>query len=583
MEKSYYIGINFSHDASVSVCDSQGVLILASEEERLSRIKHNYSEDSLIEGYNSVYYPVLTISRFLKDFNVTTNDIKAIYYSVAVEFDFKDEYREVTDTIFETISSQFGHDFRHCQKIKVSHHMAHFFSAKIFTDAKDVLGVVIDGSGNRLFVNSDLRYYWERTSVFHQTNEQITRIQLILPYFYYSARRKELCMAINSVGEFYRRFAAAIIAPGDEKEGSMMALASFGNPHRYSTYISSFIKLYDNGKYEIYDHEFFDYDNKKSWDQDYCFIDEEGKTLSYKNAEFQILADIAASAQFVFENLIFHIIEKSVDIVSDKNIKIILSGGCFLNASLNEKLNIKYPGQLFFQPASHDGGISIGCLAFGLFHSLNKNLIFNTNTCTWGFKPLPCDYKDIIQIKDRSKFLFNVVKLLRNGGVIGTCLSNAEFGPRALGNRSLLTDGTNTGIKNRINILKKRAGFRPFACSVLESDYKVYFNTVSESPFMLRAVPCIDEHAELLQELLHKDKTCRIQTVKRENGFIYDLLSEFKKQTGLSFILNTSLNLKGKPIAQDRQDAIDCFLKMDLDLIIFDDCYISKANISLDE
>jgi predicted NodU family carbamoyl transferase len=172
--------------------------------------------------------------------------------------------------------------------------------------------------------------------------------------------------------------------------------------------------------------------------------------------------------------------------------------------------------------------------------------------------------------------LVRVAQLLAKGNVLGTIRGKLEIGPRALGNRSYLSSPIMEGMKDRINLMKGREFWRPVAPIVLAEDYEKYFITKQLSPYMSFAPKVKDKYAIILNEIIHLDGTARVQTVSSSDGWIYQLLQEFKKITGFGILMNTSFNKKGEPLINDEKDALSILESTNLDGIVTKNLIILK-------
>lgn len=184
-----------------------------------------------------------------------------------------------------------------------------------------------------------------------------------------------------------------------------------------------------------------------------------------------------------------------------------------------------------------------------------------------------------ITYKQSQNIAADTAKLIADGNVIGWFQGGSEFGPRALGHRSILADPRSDSMKDTINQkVKNRQWFRPFAPSVLAEDVSTYFDLKDDSPFMLLVAKVKDSVKDLIPAVVHIDQTARVQTVTKENNDIYyDLISEFKKLTGIPVLLNTSFNMVLEPIVETPQDALACFLKTNIDYLVINDFIVEKV------
>jgi len=178
----------------------------------------------------------------------------------------------------------------------------------------------------------------------------------------------------------------------------------------------------------------------------------------------------------------------------------------------------------------------------------------------------------------REELLSRVASFIKQDKIVGWFQGRMEFGPRALGNRSILANAANPDMKDILNEkVKLREGFRPFAPSVLLDKEDEYFDLGHESPYMLLVGHTREEKRRILPSVTHVDGTARIQTVSREsNPLYYDLIKEFEKQTGVAVIINTSFNIRGEPIVCTPQDAYNCFKNTDIDYLVMENFFIKK-------
>lgn len=240
--------------------------------------------------------------------------------------------------------------------------------------------------------------------------------------------------------------------------------------------------------------------------------------------------DLAASVQKVYEDELKKIVVKHC-----KKINLVLSGGCALNCVANSNLK----RNIWIMPNPGDSGSALGCIPAITKQRLNwKGPFLGTNI--EGEYPID-----------------SIIKELKENKMVGVANGRAEFGPRALGNRSLLADPRGDDVKDMVNVIKRRQKFRPFAPAILQEDVHDYFDMPQEtSPYMQFVGKC--KFPKEFPAIIHADGTSRVQTVtKEDNEGFYNLLKEWKRQTGCPILLNTSLNIKGKPMVNDRKDGND--------------------------
>lgn len=299
------------------------------------------------------------------------------------------------------------------------------------------------------------------------------------------------------------------------------------------------------------------FDNPKEWHNDFNLCRDVDKNLAYhiqKETEERMIA----------------LIQKAIDITGESNV--VLSGGYGLNCVANYKYLQHFPNVNFYiDPIAHDGGTAIG-LARHAWHSQSQDTIIRPTTSVYlGSNP---DYSQLDIIKDRVENINivdtsaeEVASLLVDGNIVSIFQGNAEGGPRALGNRSILFDPRNPNGKEIVNRVKKREWFRPFAGSVLEEHASDWFEmlTLKSSPFMMYAVDVKTDKLDQIPAITHVDGTCRVQTVNKEqNKYYYDLINSFYEKTGIPILFNTSFNLAGEPLVETLIDGVNTLLNSEI-------------------
>jgi carbamoyltransferase len=293
--------------------------------------------------------------------------------------------------------------------------------------------------------------------------------------------------------------------------------------------------------------------------------------------DFKIYADYAWQVQKQTQEAVASLIGRYVEKTGVKNVCI--AGGYGLNVVANHYYITQFPDvNFFFEPIPDDSGNSIGA-AMKLYRdeTLDTN-VYPLDHIFFNGKKHSLDniVGDKITIKE-------VAKLLSENKSVAVYQGLAEAGPRALGNRSILFDARDKDAKEKVNKIKKREWYRPFAGMVLEEDAQIYFNTgkIKQSEFMTISFPVTNKALNEIPGIIHVDETCRIQTVNKTNPIIYDLIKEFKDITGVGVLLNTSFNLAGKPLVETPQDAIETLNFSNLDYVWFPELGTIVKNINL--
>lgn len=316
-----------------------------------------------------------------------------------------------------------------------------------------------------------------------------------------------------SFGLFYSAFTKLIGLMPNQEEYIMMGMAAYGDWKKYYRKVDEYFPKYDQQKYNFH-----------KGINDWGLIESE-----------QDKFDIAAAVQFVYQQRLNDFMHMAYSITGKKNL--VFMGGCALNSSANTLLwNIF--DSVWIMPNPGDAGSSLGAAA-ALY---GKHI-------DWKTPYLGHDMGGVYPIDD-------IVNGILKDGIVAVASGRAEYGPRALGNRSILADPRDPNIKDKVNMIKQREAFRPFAPVVMAEHASKWFDMDFESPYMQYTVKCLQP--EKIPSVVHEDGTSRVQTVTREqHPGLYRVLNKFYLQTGVPILLNTSLNIKGQPLLNDHQDAID--------------------------
>jgi len=285
-----------------------------------------------------------------------------------------------------------------------------------------------------------------------------------------------------------------------------------------------------------------------------------------------VALDISATSQTAFEDVFFESVTPILE--SHPDLPICLTGGCALNVVCNTKTKEKFQRPVFVAPNSSDCGLALGML---LDHEKPEHQV----DATYSGLPVldPYVLYEMIENKHSENYTHSkAAQLLYNGFIVGVIQGCSEHGPRALGNRSILCNPSIANMKDILNEkVKKREWFRPFAPVVKLENANKYFDFDGESRFMSFYAKVRDEYKDALVSITHVDGTARLQTVTREqNAYIYDLLTEFEKVSGIGVLLNTSFNVNGKPLINTYKDALYMLNNSGLDYIFTDKYIIHK-------
>ena len=459
--------------------------------------------------------------------------------------------------------------FNYKKKIKfINHHYCHLASTHFLSGFKDSCCVSIDGLGEI-----------ESIAIGSGKGNKI--------------KIKESVNFPNSLGMFYSAITHYLGFQALSSEGTVMALATFGNfnqkiPNTKITYykkLKSMIRLKKNLDLEI-DLSWFNYPfTRKGWVSD-KFVKFFGKHRKKNEKITTHHKNIASALQKIFEEIYIEIIKYAEKKIKSKNLT--LSGGCALNCKANGLIlkNTKFK-DIYIQPASHDAGLAIGAayLAYLSNNTQIKQNFIRYDHTYFGpsikseqikktLKKMGLDFQNL---HDKASYC---AKLLKNGKVIGWFQGRMEFGPRALGNRSILSAPYPNNKKNYINnTIKHREPFRPFAPAILEEKVNDLYKIKIRSPFMLIATFLKNKRDKnKISATLHNDLSARVQTVsKKSNEEFYNLIKCFDNLTGVPVLLNTSFNDKGEPMICDHLDALKSFYKTNLDYLCLNNFLIKNS------
>jgi carbamoyltransferase len=447
------------------------------------------------------------------------------------------------------------------QIIEISHHLAHLYSAYPPSGFDTCAAMIIDSVGSPVehirydYPGKGKKKLFEVASYYYCQNGELKCIKKQL-----HDRNPDVP---HGLGNFYYKLTNCLFE-GEGSEGKVMGLAAYGDADK--------IELPDlivkEGEVMI----------PEEWREQFkssdYFYGKEIKT-------FQEKANFAAKGQEVFEKALIAIAGWLSKITGTKNIA--YAGGCALNCVANSKV-LDEGYNLFIPPAPHDGGTSVGCAIYGAMECFEIR-----NKFQWKFDYLGPDvnineitrimeqYPDL-DIHQPEDLIEECATHLYWGKILCIFQSNSEFGPRALGNRSIVADTRFSVNKFWINaFIKGREWFRPIAPFVLEENVSEYFNFKGRSPFMLFTAFLRDGYKDKFPTIEHVDHSARIQTVSKEdNEFIYSVMKNFKAKTGVGIIANTSFNGRNETMVETLEDAVKCFINHPIHYLVIPPYLISK-------
>ena len=566
------IGINANHaDSSISIFD-KNKLIFAIEEERLNRIKHwaGVPLESIDKGLEHCDIEVDQIQHITINTNPLSNLNKKIPYFLN-NFLFSKKSKEIIKRqslkldLKKQIRNYLGKNFKGSFHY-VDHHLSHISSAFYPSGFDKAIGLTIDGFGD-----------FCSFTISECSKKEIKIVDKI--YF------------PHSIGVFYEAFTQLIGFKKYGEEYKMMGLSSYGEPKYKDIILNNFFvnKDYKKLNLNLFNHHKRDFVYNFSGEpkQNILFGDNiyELLSLNKNNISEREVKDLASSCQKIFELMLHKILEKIKKLKYSRNI--VYAGGCALNSLANLKIvSDNYFENLYIPYAPGDAGGSIGSSLYFLsskyqsFENLDNPYIGNefSNEDIKSVLSNP-QYKKIKfkYIKDYKELNDEIVNKLNDKCVIGIFRGRMEFGPRALGNRSIIASPCFQDMKDIINLkIKKRENFRPFAPSIIEDFKDEWFETSFKNYYMSSVEKIKKEKRNLIPAVTHIDGTGRVQCVKNNiNIKYYDLIKKFYEKTNVPVILNTSFN-ENEPIVSSPNEALDCFIRTDMDVLVLENYLITR-------
>ncbi|WP_431776749.1 carbamoyltransferase C-terminal domain-containing protein [Streptomyces cucumeris] len=556
------LGLNFHHDTSAAlVVDGR---LYAAEEERWSGVKHNHSTRK-----GTLTSPTRALQWCLEAAGLEPQDVDAVWAASmrpnpAAGWWLAEECEEVA----ALLPAPLGQRLR-----LLSHHTAHVLSGYLLSDHEHAAGLVIDAGGSSL--GSDFGPGRERITGYDLWPDRIDRLHQGMPTVIPSPAGPR--RVHSSLGHFYRNLARRVIPPGDEPEGSMMALAAFGDPQHYGAQVRDLVRLGDDGHVRI-GHPWGSADSStplllggRAWTS--------GNVAEQPEAN---RADLAAAVQEVFVKSVVHVARHLQRLTAAS--ALVFSGGCALNSHLNGQLAADSGfNSLFVAPAPHDAGTAVGAALYGWHYQLGQKRLPVPTDAAWGPYPgalpagaVPSGYRTLTGLGPG--LAPTVATLLAEHHIVGWVQGQLEFGPRALGHRSILAHPCQAATRERLNVIKKRAPYRPFAPAVLSEHATEWFMSAGD-PFMNRVAHVRRCRADRIAAVTHHDSTARVQSVSNDHQGLRALLEQFHVRTGLPLLLNTSFNRKGTPILRTAEQSVAAAADLRLDALAVGDTLLLADHV----
>ena len=588
------LGISaFYHDSAASLIEN-GSIIAAAQEERFSRKKHddrfpknaikfllNKSNTNLNEIEKIVFYekPFLKFERLLETY-IAYSPKGFEQFSKAIPIWLKEKLFQKKEII--NYLKEIDYNFIPENKILFSeHHFSHAASAFYPSPFSNAVILTADGVGE-----------WATTTVAIGKNNKIEM-------------KKEIEFP-HSLGLLYSAFTYYTGFKVNGGEYKLMGLAPYGEPIYVETIYNHLIDVKEDGSFRL-NQEYFDYATglRMTNDKFNKLFGQNPRNPDDQEIN-QFYMDIASSIQKVTEEIIIKIARNLREEYKVENL--CLAGGVALNCVANGKiLKEKIFENIWIQPAAGDAGGSLGAALGYWYNDLNNeraNTYKDTMRCSYlGTEYSNDEIKEILNqiganFKTLSKedILNFTSERLTKGDAIGWFQDKMEFGPRALGCRSIIADPRSPEMQKKLNLkVKFRESFRPFAPAVLLEDLNEWFELDSESPYMLlvgkvkknklisqnnnskaKGIEKLNTIRSQIPAVTHVDNSARIQTVTSENGIYYELIKKFKEKTGCPIIVNTSFNVRGEPPVNNPIDAYKCFMATDMDLLVLGNHVLEK-------
>ena len=573
------LGLNIFHAESSACIIVDGQIIAACEEERFSFIK-NYAG-----------FPKNAIEYCLKAANLKDiNDVDIISVNSNKKYNLKNKIKyfiskilkvnfiprmfflkkklDIYSVIYDNLKVKYKNKIHH-----IPHHKSHIASAFYASGMEEALGLSFDAAGDF------------STTETYLCNDKKNKLldKVIFPH---------------SLGIFYQAMTQFIGFKKYGEEFKFMGLAAYGKPK----YVDEIRKLFKEDQNFLFSLDLkyfrhqkigfsFNFDTPTPYFDNLYSRELEnllGPGLNNPELIGQREMDIAHSTQLVFEEIVINILNKLYEKYNIKNL--VLAGGCAFNSSLNGKIIDKTKFENIYIPSNcGDAGGALGAAFDTLFNYDNKNFKRNImETTSLGpsynndeiFEKVVRHLNKNINVRkiDSDNELFNYLSdKLIDQKVMGWFQGRMEYGPRSLGNRSILADPRNSDMKNIINLkIKNRESFRPFAPSILEEKVNQYFYCKHKIPFMNEVIKVKENMIKSVPAITHEDGTARVQTVsKKSNNRYYNLIETFYKKTSIPILLNTSLNIQG-PICEKPEDAAELFFKSELDILVMENWVFEK-------
>lgn len=570
---SYILGINAYHGDSSACIIRDGILLSAAEEERFRRIKHwaGFPSKAITYCLAEAGIGVADLTHIAINQDTKANLWKKMSFTLGKRPDLgmvldriknKRERANALDELASSVGTGFKGELH-----EVDHHWAHLASAFFVSPFKDAVVVSVDGFGD--FASAAWGY--------GRDGQMTIDDKVYFPH---------------SLGIFYQALTQWLGFPHYGDEYKVMGLAPYGQPN-YLSEMRKIVQLQNNGSFSLA-LDFFRHHKEKveyEWENgepkvgvlfSQGLVDLLGPARQMGEELTQRHKDIARSVQAMYEEAFFNLLNALH--AKHGGETLCLAGGCAMNSVANGKVYRNTPfKKVYIQSAAGDAGGAIGA-AYAVWHKLGGKRAFVMDHSYWGPHFTDADFGALLEmhandlqmqscqvshVSDEAMLCEQTAQAIAEGKVIGWFQDRMEWGPRALGNRSILGDPRRADMKDILNLkIKRRESFRPFAPSILREAVSGWFEQDDDVPFMMQVYPIRKEKQALIPAVTHVDGSGRLQTVVADtNPRYHRLISTFGQMTGVPIVLNTSFN-ENEPVVCKPEEALDCFLRTKMDVLV---------------
>ncbi len=583
----YILGISAYHGDCSAVLIRDGAIVAAVEEERFTRIKHwaGFPEKAIRYCLAEAGVPLDQIDKIAVGRNPRANLKERLGFVLRNRQSLKKlvgrfKNRRSIGGIGSQLAAGFDVPVETIKGriVNVDHHLAHMASSFMVSPFDEASILTLDGFGD--FVSSMQGYGRE--------NSMEVLGKVLYPH---------------SIGLFYTLITQFLGFAKYGDEFKVMGLAALGEP-TLKTKLRKVITYTGNGQYRL-NLDYFRHHSEgvdMTWDggeptmgtvYSQKFVEDFGTPRQYEENIQDYHRDLAASLQAVTEEIIFALLNDLYKKTQDN--RLCLAGGVAMNSVANGKIFDHTPfEEIYIQSAAGDAGTSLGAAYCVYNQILGKPRDFVMTSSYWGPDFGTAEISEKLKVKneelekqgcvirkieDNNELCKRTAEYIADGKVIGWFQGRMEWGPRALGNRSIIVDPRRAEMKDILNArIKRREPFRPFAPSILLERVGEYFERDYPDPFMIKVYPIRPEKRAEIPAVTHVDGTGRLQTVRREDNPLYwGLIKEFENLTGVPVVLNTSFN-ENEPIVCTPQEALDCFLRTRMDVLVLGNFLIQRLD-----